>query len=93
MQSKVLWVVVVTSYPFFLQKEGSEGLHDVGHASVATGRSVLRMRSPMDTFFEIIKEVLKGIVGAISAHLFQKTFLNKKKTTRCRQKQGGFHKK
>lgn len=78
MQSKVLWVVVVTSYPFFLQKEGSEGLHDVGHASVATGRSVLRMRSPMDTFFEIIKEVLKGIVGAISAHLFHKAFFKQK---------------
>jgi len=35
----------------------------------------------MDTFSKFIKEVLKGTVRAISAHLFQKTFLNKGKTT------------
>ena len=43
----------------------------------------------MDDFFGLFKEVLKGIVRAISAHLFQKTFLNKAKTTRSRDKQKG----
>jgi len=47
----------------------------------------------METFFEFSKEVLKGIVRAISAYLFRKTFLDKEKTTRRRRKQGGFHKK
>ena len=45
----------------------------------------------MDDFLGIIKEVLKGIVRAFGMYLFQKTFLNKKKTTRCRRKpRGGF---
>lgn len=48
----------------------------------------------MYTFFEFLKEILKGIVRASSAHLFQKTFLNKEKTTRRRDKQkGGSRKK
>lgn len=48
----------------------------------------------MDIFFEFVKEVLKGIVRAISADLFQKTFLNKKKTTQRRSKhKGGSRKK
>jgi len=43
--------------------------------------------------FDLLREVIKGIVRAISAHLFQKIFLNKAKTTRSRDKQkGGFHK-
>ena len=42
--------------------------------------------------FDLIKEVIKGIVRAISAHLFQKAFFDKEKTTRRRQKQGGSHK-
>jgi len=46
----------------------------------------------METFFEFSKEVLKGIVRAISAHLFRKTFLDKEKTTQRRDKQGGSHK-
>ena len=29
--------------------------------------------------FDLIKEVIKGIVRAVSAHLFQKTFLTKRK--------------
>lgn len=42
----------------------------------------------------IIKEVLKGITRAMSAHLFQKTFLDEEKTTRSRSKQkGGSRKK
>ncbi|MHA6253279.1 hypothetical protein [Oceanobacillus sp. CAU 1775] len=43
----------------------------------------------MDIFLEFVKEVFKGIVRAISAYLFQKTFLDKEKTTRRRRKQGG----
>ena len=43
----------------------------------------------MDHFPEFLKEVLKGVVRAISAYVFQKTFLNKEKTTRRRSKQKG----
>lgn len=44
----------------------------------------------METFLEFFKEVLKGIVRAISAYLFHKTFLKKdEKTTRCRDKHKG----
>jgi len=42
--------------------------------------------------FDLLKEVSKGIVRAISAHVFRKTFLDKEKTTRRRSKQkGGSH--
>lgn len=48
----------------------------------------------METFLEFFKEVLKGIVRAISAFLFRKTFLERKKTTLRRRKQrGGSHNK
>lgn len=43
----------------------------------------------MDTFLEFLKEALKGITRAISAHFFQKTFLDKKKTTPRHRKQKG----
>lgn len=43
----------------------------------------------MDTFLEFLREVLKGIVRAISAYFFQKTFLKNKKTTLRRRKQKG----
>ena len=43
----------------------------------------------MDNFLEFLKEVLKGVVRAISAYIFQKTFLNKEKTTQRRNKQKG----
>ena len=46
----------------------------------------------MEIFFVFSKEVLKGIVRAISTHLFRKIFLDKEKTTRRRDKQGGSHK-
>ena len=47
----------------------------------------------VDTFLEFLKEVLKGVVRAISAYVFQKTFLNNEKTTQRRSKQkGGSHK-
>jgi len=39
--------------------------------------------------FDLLKEVIKGIIRAISAHLFRKNFLDKEKTTRRRRKQGG----
>ena len=48
----------------------------------------------MELFLEYLKEILKGVTRAISAHVFRKTFLDKEKTTRSRRKQkGGFHKK
>lgn len=63
------------------------GLQDVGHASVTAGSGAVRMP-------HLLKEVFKGIVRAISAHLFQKTFLDEEKTTQRRQKQkGGSRKK
>ncbi|MBE1554500.1 hypothetical protein [Sporosarcina limicola] len=43
----------------------------------------------MELFLEFLKEALKGITRAISAHFFQKTFLNKKKTTPRRRKHKG----
>lgn len=43
----------------------------------------------METFLEFGKEVLKGIVRAISTHVFQKNFLNDEKTTPRRDKQKG----
>ena len=43
-------------------------------------------------FFDLLKEVTKGIIRAITAHVFQKTFLSKEKTTRRRDKQGGSRK-
>lgn len=83
----------MSRFILFPHGKGGEGLHDVGHASVATGRGDFRMRSPVDTFSEFVKEVLKGIVRAIRAYLSQKTFLYKEKTTRCRDKhKGGSHK-
>lgn len=43
----------------------------------------------MENFSEVFKEVLKGIIRAISAYVFQKAFLNKEKTTHCRRKHKG----
>ena len=44
----------------------------------------------MEAFFEFSKEVLKGIVRAMSAHLFQKTFLDKEKTIPTPSEAGWF---
>lgn len=33
----------------------------------------------METFLEFVREVIKGIIRAISAHLFEKTFLDERK--------------
>ncbi|CAM3206780.1 hypothetical protein FITA111629_09925 [Filibacter tadaridae] len=43
----------------------------------------------MELFLEFLKELLKGITRAISAHFFQKTFLDKKKATPRRRKHKG----
>ena len=43
----------------------------------------------MELFLEFVKEALKGVTRVISAHLFQKTFLDKKKSTPRRRKQKG----
>ncbi|CAM3187775.1 hypothetical protein FITA111629_08790 [Filibacter tadaridae] len=43
----------------------------------------------METFLEILKEVLKGIVRETSAIFYRKNVLEKKKTTHRRQKQKG----
>ncbi len=50
-----------------------------------TGKGVIIM----ELFLEFLKEVLKGIMRAISAHFFQKTFLDKKKSTLGRRKHKG----
>lgn len=48
----------------------------------------------METFLEYLREALKGIIRALSAHFFQKIFLENKKTTQRRRKQkGGLKKK
>lgn len=43
----------------------------------------------MELFLEFLKEALKGITRAVSAYVFQKTFLDKKKTTQRRKRKGG----
>lgn len=48
----------------------------------------------METFLEFSKEVLNGIVRALSVYLFRKNVLEKEKTTLSHQKQkGGSQKK
>jgi hypothetical protein len=43
----------------------------------------------MEIFLEFLKDVLRGITRAFSAHLFQKIFLDKKKATPRRRKHKG----
>jgi hypothetical protein len=43
----------------------------------------------METFLELVREILKGIVREATAHLFRKNVLEHKKTTRRRHKQKG----
>lgn len=65
-----------------------DGCHDLPFPLL--GKEVITM----DIALEFFKEVLKGITRAISAHLFQKTFLDKETTTQRRIKQkGGSRKK
>ncbi|WP_175596902.1 hypothetical protein [Bacillus sp. MRMR6] len=44
----------------------------------------------METFLEILREVLKGIMRELSAYFFRKTVLEKKKTTPPSQAKGWF---
>ncbi|MCH1625107.1 hypothetical protein [Fredinandcohnia quinoae] len=43
----------------------------------------------METFLEFLREVLKGIVRAVSAYFFQKNILEHKKTTPRRHNHKG----
>lgn len=43
----------------------------------------------METFLEIIREILKGIVREVTAHVFRKNVFDNKKTTLRRRKQKG----
>jgi hypothetical protein len=43
----------------------------------------------METFLEILREVLKGIVREVCAYVFRKNVLDNKKTTLRRRKQKG----
>jgi hypothetical protein len=48
----------------------------------------------METFLELLREILKGIVREISAYNFRKNFLENKKTTPRRRKlKGGSQKR
>ncbi|SEN89385.1 hypothetical protein SAMN05192533_12537 [Mesobacillus persicus] len=43
----------------------------------------------METFLDLIREILKGIVRELSAHFFRKAVIENKKTTPRRRKQKG----
>ncbi|MBT2724283.1 hypothetical protein [Bacillus sp. ISL-46] len=43
----------------------------------------------METFLELIREILKGIVRELTAYFFRKNVLDDKKTTPRRTKQKG----
>lgn len=43
----------------------------------------------METFLELVREILKGIVRECAAHLFRKNILEHKKTTQRRRKHKG----
>ncbi|QNF27288.1 MULTISPECIES: hypothetical protein [Metabacillus] len=43
----------------------------------------------METFLELCREALKGVVREIGAYFFRKNFLENKKTTPRRRKQKG----
>jgi hypothetical protein len=59
------------------------------YASFRFGKEVIIM----ETFLEILREVLKGIIREVSACFFRKNVLENKKTTLRRRKQkGGSHK-
>ncbi|MEH7083860.1 hypothetical protein V7139_14165 [Neobacillus drentensis] len=48
----------------------------------------------METFLEILREILKGMIRLVSAYFFRKNILENRKTTLRRLKQkGGSHKK
>ncbi|MFC4025110.1 hypothetical protein ACFOUV_15045 [Oceanobacillus longus] len=43
----------------------------------------------METFLEVIREIVKGIVRESAAYIFRKSVLDQKKTTPRRRKQKG----
>ncbi|MDQ6594865.1 hypothetical protein [Bacillus salipaludis] len=43
----------------------------------------------METFLEILREVLKGLLRELTAYFFRKNILENKKTTLRRRKQKG----
>ncbi|MCM3163699.1 hypothetical protein [Metabacillus litoralis] len=43
----------------------------------------------METFLELVRDVLKGIVREMSAYIFRKSLLDDKKTTPSRRKRKG----
>jgi hypothetical protein len=60
------------------------------YASFSFGKEVIIM----ETFLEILREALTGVVREFSAYFFRRNVLENKKTTPRRSKQkGGSHKK
>ena len=55
------------------------------HASFRFGKEVIIM----ETFLEVVREILKGVVREVSANVFRKIVLDNKKTTPRRRKQKG----
>ncbi len=47
----------------------------------------------MELFLEFLKEALKGIMRALSTYIFQKAFLDKKKTIQRSKKQSDSQRK
>ncbi|MBP2241399.1 hypothetical protein J2Z40_001962 [Cytobacillus eiseniae] len=48
----------------------------------------------METFLEILREILKGIMREVGAYFFRRNILENKKTTLRRRKlKGGSHKR
>lgn len=43
----------------------------------------------METFLEVVREILKGVVREVSANVFRKIVLDNKKTTPRRRKHKG----
>jgi hypothetical protein len=43
----------------------------------------------METFLEVFREIVKGIVRESAAYIFRKNVINQKKTTPRRRKQKG----
>ncbi|AEA19859.1 MULTISPECIES: hypothetical protein [Bacillus cereus group] len=52
----------------------------------------------MEVFLEFLKEIIKAVLREVTAHVFKKKFLDKRKTTLSssrpkRKKKGGFRKR
>jgi hypothetical protein len=55
------------------------------HTSFQCGKGVIIM----ETFLELVREVLKGMVREVTAYLFRKNVLENEKTTQRRRKHKG----